>query len=116
MPPTASPEAAGTFWAATATGADVAVRVQPKSRRPGLHGIRPGVAGVGSRAGGLRLAIAVAEPAEDGRANRAACAALARALAVAPAAVSVAAGASSRDKILRVAGAPDALAARLAAL
>jgi uncharacterized protein YggU (UPF0235/DUF167 family) len=104
------------FWTLTATGAAVAVRVQPKSRRPGLGGLKSGAAGPGSRAGGLKLAIGVAEPAENGRANRAACAALARALAVSPAAVSVAAGASSRDKILHVAGAPAELAARLAGL
>jgi uncharacterized protein len=116
LPSTASTEGP-TFWAATATGADVAVRVQPKSRRPGLQGVRPGATEEGgNRSGGPRLAIAVAEPAEDGRANRAACAALARALAVPTAAVSVAAGATSREKILRVAGAPDHLAARLAAL
>ena len=115
MPSTASPEGPS-FWAATATGADVAVRVQPKSRRPGLQGVRPGATGAGSQAGWLRLAIAVAEPAEDGRANRAACAALARALAVPATAVSVATGAASRDKLLRVAGAPDQLAARLATL
>jgi uncharacterized protein YggU (UPF0235/DUF167 family) len=112
----ASDAASATFWVATTAGVDVAVRVQPKSRRPGLHGVRPGAAGTGSRAAGLRLAIAVAEPAEDGRANRAACATLARALGVAPADVAVAAGATSRDKILRIAGVPDQLAARLAAL
>jgi uncharacterized protein YggU (UPF0235/DUF167 family) len=115
LPSTAFTESPS-FWAATATGADVAVRVQPRSRRPGLHGVRPGVAGPGSRVGGLRLAIAVAAPAEDGRANGAACAVLARALAVSPSAVSVAAGATSPDKILRVAGLPHELAARLAAL
>jgi len=58
----------------------------------------------------------VAEPAEGGRANRAACAALARALDVQPSAISVVAGASSREKTLRVAGDPAALASRLGAL
>ena len=58
----------------------------------------------------------VTEPPEDGRANRAVCAAVADLLHVAPSAVSVTAGASSREKTLRVTGDPAALSARLAAL
>ena len=54
-------------------GVAVAVKVQPKSRRPGLQGLAPS-------ADGERLRIGVTEAAEDGRANRAACAALAGAL------------------------------------
>jgi uncharacterized protein YggU (UPF0235/DUF167 family) len=97
------------FWRTGPDGVSVAVKVQPKSRRPGLQGLAPAVAGE-------RLRIGVAEAAEDGRANRAACAALARALDLPAAAVIVAAGATSRDKTLRVAGDPAVLAARLAAL
>jgi uncharacterized protein YggU (UPF0235/DUF167 family) len=90
-------------------GVTVAVKVQPKSRRPGLHGVHPG-------ADGPRLRIAVTEPADRGAANRAACAVLAGALDVPPSAVRVMAGAASREKLLRVAGDPNTLAARLAAL
>ena len=61
------------FWRPLADGVAVAVKVQPKSRRPGVQGLAPS-------ADGERLRIGVTEPAEDGRANRAACAALAEAL------------------------------------
>ena len=97
------------FWRATADAVLVAAKVQPKSRRPGLHGRAPAP-------DGERLRIAVAEAAEDGRANRAACALLARALDLPASAVAVASGATSRDKTLRVAGDPAAIAARLEAL
>jgi uncharacterized protein YggU (UPF0235/DUF167 family) len=97
------------FWRAAPGGVLVAVKVQPKSRRPGVQGRAPAV-------DGERLRIGVAEAAEDGRANRAACATLARALELPAAAVRVALGASSRDKTLRVAGDPTLIAARLEAL
>jgi uncharacterized protein YggU (UPF0235/DUF167 family) len=87
----------------------LAVKVQPKSRRPGLQGRAPA-------AEGERLRIGVSEAAEDGRANRAACALVAAALGVPAADVAVAAGATSRTKTLRVAGDPAVLVARLAAL
>ncbi len=97
------------FWTARADAIQVAVKVHPSARRPGLH--EPAIT-----AHGCRLPIAVTEPPEDGRANRAACVALAQALGVAPSSVTVAAGASNRNKLLRVAGDPTALAARLQAL
>ena len=87
----------------------VRVKVQPRARRPGLLGVAPGP-------DGPRLRLAVTEAPEDGRANRAACAALARALGVAPSAVRVAQGAAAREKTLAVAGDPAALAARLESL
>ncbi|HTI79429.1 MAG TPA: DUF167 domain-containing protein [Acetobacteraceae bacterium] len=93
------------FWRALSGGVSVAVKVHPRSRRPGVQ-----------TAAGDRLRIAVTEPPEDGRANRAVCAAIADLLHVAPSAVSVTAGASSREKTLRVTGDPAALSARLAAL
>jgi hypothetical protein len=97
------------FWRAAEGGVRVAVKVTPKSRRPGVGGRAPDVEGE-------RLRIGVAEAAEDGRANRAACAALAGALGVKPVEVSVALGATSRDKVLFVAGDAGVLAARLEAL
>jgi hypothetical protein len=90
-------------------GVAVAVKVQPKSRRPGLHGAAPG-------ADGERLRIGVTAAAEGGRANRAACAALAAALGTAQSSVRLTAGASSREKTLHVAGDPALLAAKLTAL
>jgi hypothetical protein len=97
------------FWRATPDAVLVQVKVQPKSRRPG-------VGGRAAAADGERLRIGVTDPAEDGRANRAACAMLAGAPGVPASAVAVAAGATSRDKILRVAGDPQQLATRLEAL
>ena len=96
-------------WRVVAGGVVVAVRVQPKSRRPGLRGVQPG-------AEGARLNIAVSEAAERGSANRAACMLLARALGVAPTLVSVRSGAASRLKQLHIAGEPAVLSARLQAL
>ena len=98
-----------TFWRTLADGVAVAVKVQPKSRRPGLHGAAPS-------ADGDRLRIGVTEAAEGGRANRAACATLAGALGLPQSAVQVAAGTTSREKTLHVAGNAAELAARLAAL
>jgi len=97
------------FWRAAGDAVLVAAKVQPKSRRPGLQGRAPAL-------DGERLRIGVAEAAEDGRANRAACALLAEALDLPAGAVEVTAGRTSREKTLRVAGDPAALAARLEAL
>jgi uncharacterized protein len=93
------------FWRLLENGVSVSVKVQPRSRRPGLQG-----------ADGARLCIGVAEPPEDGRANRAVCKTLAELLEVTPSAVSVTKGARSRDKTLCVMGDPAAIIARLAAL
>ena len=92
-----------------AGGLTVAVKVQPRARRPGVGGTAPGT-------DGPRLRVAVTEAAEGGRANEAACAALARALGVPPGAVTLRAGAASRQKLLHVAGDPADLAPRLDAL
>ncbi len=98
-----------TFWRALPDGVSVAVKVQPGARRPGLHGTAPS-------ADGPRLRIAVTEKPEEGRANRAACAALAAALHVPASAVRIAAGAAAREKRLFVAGDAAMLTPRLAAL
>jgi len=97
------------FWRVDASGVTVRVKVQPKARRSGFGGVKPA-------ADGPRLALAVTAAPEDGRANRAACATLAAALGVAASAVEVAQGATSREKLLRVAGDAALLAPRLEAL
>jgi uncharacterized protein YggU (UPF0235/DUF167 family) len=97
------------FWRVLGDTVAVAVKVQPRACHPGLHGSVPDMAGD-------RLAIGVREPAEDGRANPAACAALAAAVGVPPSLVEVAAGAASRRKTLRISGDAVAIATRLAAL
>jgi uncharacterized protein len=97
------------FWRTVPDGVSVTVKVQPKSRRPGLQGRAVS-------AHGPCLRIGVNEAAEDGRANRAACAALAGALHVPPSAVAVTLGQTSRDKTLHVTGDASLLTARLETL
>lgn len=94
------------FWRTVADGVSVRVKVQPKSRRPGVQG--RSVSGHGPC-----LRIGVSEAAEDGRANRAACAVLAAALGVPTSAVTVALGQTSRDKTLHVSGEAALLTERL---
>lgn len=63
------------------------VHVQPGARRSGVVGVH-----------GDRLKVAVTEPAEDGRANRAVVAEVARFLSVKPGRVTVSSGSTSRRK------------------
>ncbi len=72
--------------------------------------------GLAQSADGQRLRIGVTEAAEGGRASRAACAALAKALDLTPSAVRLTLGAASREKTLHVAGNPTALGAKLDSL
>ena len=97
------------FWRTGPDGAALRVKVQPKSRRPGLQGTAPS-------ADGPRLRIGVTEAAEAGRANQAVCDLLAEVLSVPRGAVDVAAGATSREKLIRIADDPAVLAQRLQAL
>lgn len=96
-------------WRALPDGVSLAVKVQPGARRAAILGQVPDKAGT-------RLRIAVAEPPEKGRANRAVCVALAHALGVKPGQVALRAGAASRQKTIHVAGESGGLLARLDAL
>ena len=97
------------FWRPLADGVSLAVKVQPKSRRPGIQGR--------SRSShGPCLRIGVGEAAEDGRANRAACGVLAETLGVPASAVTVTLGQTSRDKVIHVAGDASLLEAKLESL
>ncbi|ASW56015.1 DUF167 domain-containing protein [Plantactinospora sp. KBS50] len=87
----------------------VAVRVKPGSARARVGGAHPGPHGPA-------LVIAVTAPAVDGRATEAARRALAEALGVRRSAVTLRTGATSRDKVFRVAGAQPDLPARVRAL
>lgn len=98
-----------TAWAARTDHVVLAVKVQPKSRRPGFQGLAPDVAG-------HRLKIGVNEAAEDGRANRAVCDLVEEMLGLAGVAVSVAQGHTSRQKNLHISGEPRAIVARLETL
>ena len=63
---------------------------------------------------GDRLKIRVSAPPEGGKANKAVCALLARAIGVKPARVTVHAGASNPEKIIRIEGlTPDRVLDRL---
>ena len=97
------------LWRLVDGGISILVKVQPKARRPGVQGTV-------LSADGPRLRIGVSEAAENGRANKAACAILARAFGVSSSAVTVVMGASNREKAIHVAGDSAILAARLKAL
>ena len=83
-------------------GTYIDLHVQPNARRPGVLGIH-----------GERLKVAVAEPAEGGKANEAVLEAVAGLLKVSRGSVSLAAGQSSRRKRLHVRGIDPASARRL---
>jgi uncharacterized protein YggU (UPF0235/DUF167 family) len=83
----------------------ITVRVRPGSARPGVGGAHDGA-----------LVVRVSERAVDGRATAAALAALAAAFGVRRHAVTLVAGASSRTKIVDVAGADQAVLDRLLGL
>jgi len=75
------------------SAAELRVRVTPRAGRNEIAGEREGV-----------LLVRVTAPPEGGKANAAACRVVARALGIAPSRVTVARGAGSRQKSLRVEG------------
>ena len=80
----------------------ITIRVRPGSARPGVGGTHDGA-----------LVVRVSERAVDGRATAAALAAVAAAFGVRRDAVTLVAGASSRTKVVDVAGAGPAVLDRL---
>ncbi|MBU2670748.1 DUF167 domain-containing protein [Actinoplanes bogorensis] len=89
--------------------ATIAIRVKPGASRPAVGGAHEG-------SFGPALVVAVREPPVDGRATEAALRALAAAIGVRPARLSLKAGATSRDKLVRVDDPPADLTERIAAL
>ncbi|GAB4053022.1 hypothetical protein GCM10028775_36740 [Catellatospora paridis] len=87
----------------------VAVRVKPGAGRTRVGGAYPGPHGIA-------LIVAVQAPAVDGRATEAARRALADALSLPAASVSLRTGPASRDKLFLIEAPPADLAARLTAL
>lgn len=71
-------------------GIEIAVRVTPRARRPGVT------------VEGDTVRVAVTAPPEDGRANAAVAEALAHALGIAKGRLVLLRGAASRDKLFRV--------------
>ena len=97
---------AARFWRLVADGAVLALRVQPKARRPGVQTIVETPAGA-------RLKLAVAAPPADGRANEAVLVLLSETFGWPRRAITLVAGAIQRDKSIHVAGDPKTLAAQL---
>lgn len=89
------------FLHRTGTGVTVAVRAQPRARRTAL-----------TCSGGV-LKAQVTAPAEDGRANAAVIDLLAATWRLPKSAFAVTRGATSRDKVLSIAGEPALLAAKI---
>jgi uncharacterized protein (TIGR00251 family) len=96
-------------WRATAEGLTLDIKLQPGARRDALLGTVPDTEG-------HRLKIAVTAPPEDGRANDAVCALVARALGLPRRNVQLAQGATSRQKRPTVTGDPDIIIERLSKL
>lgn len=92
--------------AAQGTSLTVPVRVKPGASRAAVGGRYDGPLGPA-------LIVAVNAPAVDGRATEAARRALAQALGVRPATVTLRTGAASRDKLFLIADPPDGVADRL---
>ena len=89
--------------------ATIAIRVKPGASRPRVGGRHDGPYGPA-------LVVAVQAPPVDGRATESALKALAKAIGVRPSALSLRAGAASRDKLITLADPPPGLDDVVAAL
>jgi hypothetical protein len=98
------------FWSTTPQGVRIGVRLTPKGGRDGFDGVET------RDDGKLWLKARVRAAPEDGRANAALARMIAQAAGVAPSMVELVSGASARQKVFAIRGAPEALAAKLAAL
>lgn len=96
-------------YRAAPDGVTVALRVAPRSGRNRIEGT------VEDADGAVALKVAVTAAPEDGKANDAVIALLARAWRVPKGSMRVVQGATARRKLLHVAGDPAALMARLTA-
>ena len=98
---------AGDPWTAAADGVVIDVRLTPRGGRDAIDGIE-------QRADGrVVLKVRVRAVPAAGEANAALCLTIARALGIAPRQVTLAGGATSRLKRIRVAGEPAVLVAAL---
>jgi uncharacterized protein (TIGR00251 family) len=94
------------FWTATSDGVRLRLKVRPQARRACVDGVVPD-------RDGEALAVSVTAAPEDGKANAAVIALLAKALDVAKSAINVTQGAAARRKTIHVAGDGAALGAAL---
>jgi uncharacterized protein YggU (UPF0235/DUF167 family) len=92
--------------------ARIVIRVKPGAARTRVGGTYPG----GAYGDGGALIVAVRERAVNGKATEAALRALADALGVRRSALTLVAGATSRDKVIAVDSPPNGLTGRLATL
>ena len=92
------------FYRTAGDGLRLRLKVKPQARRPGIEGIVPDVEGEA-------LAVSVTAPPEDGKANAALIALLARTWKMPAASFAVVQGATARRKLVSVAGDPQALGA-----
>lgn len=90
------------------------LKVQPKARREGIAGWTPEADGADGT--GWVLKLSVGAPPEDGKANAAVIALLAKTLGVAKSAISVVSGATDRRKLVEIRGDERKLRAALDAL
>jgi uncharacterized protein (TIGR00251 family) len=101
---------AGEPWTTAADGVVIDVRLTPRGGRDAVEGIE-------RRADGRAVLKVRVRPApSEGEANAALCHTIAKALGIAPRQVTLAAGAASRSKRIRVAGDPAALVGALRSL
>ena len=94
------------FWTATADGVRLRLKVRPQARRTGIDGVVPD-------RDGDALSVSVTAAPEDGKANAAVIALLAKALGIARSTISVTQGAAARRKTIHVAGDGSVLGATL---
>ncbi|MGE0723317.1 MAG: DUF167 family protein [Alphaproteobacteria bacterium] len=91
----------------TADGVRIAVKVTPRASADRLNGV------AAEADGALALRAQVTAAPEDGKANAALCALLAKRLDVPKSAIAVVHGATGRRKTVAIAGDPATLAARI---
>jgi uncharacterized protein len=97
------PATASSPFSAVANGVRTRLRVQPRARRNRVDGL------VAEADGGVALKVAVTEAPEDGKANAAVIALLAKAWGHPKSAFAVVAGAADRRKIIHLQGDPARL-------
>ena len=90
-------------------GVRIAVRLTPKAARDAVEGVRP------AAGGSPRLAVKVTAAPDRGKANQALLRLLAETWRLPASRLALVAGATDRNKTVRLAGAPDALMAKLEA-
>lgn len=96
-------------FARASGGVQVRLRVTPRAGRNGIDGL------TADAGGGVRLKVAVSAAAEDGQANAAVLALLAKAWQLPRSSFTIRAGGGSRHKTVAIAGDPEQLMAYLAA-